>query len=50
MTFDAKTVSFIIVGTLLMIGNFCFLRWGMTFLSKKLEFKNEPGFYTGGQE
>lgn len=46
MTFDAKTVLFVIIGILLMIGNFIFLKWGMTFLSRKLEFKNEPKFYT----
>ena len=50
MTFDVKTVSFIITGILLMIGHFCFLKWGMTFLSKKPIFKNEPGFYTGGRD
>ncbi len=47
MTFDMTTVIFTIVGILLMIGNFCFLRWGMTFLSRKLEFKNDMKFYMG---
>jgi hypothetical protein len=49
MTFDTITVIFIIVGILVMIGNFCFLKWGMTFLSRKLEFKNDSKFYTGNQ-
>lgn len=49
MTFDLKTVIFIIVGIVLMIGNFIFLRWFMTWLSRKLEFKNDMRLYTGGQ-
>ena len=47
MTFDSMTVLFIILGIVLMIANFAFLRWGMTFLSKKVNFKNDPVFYTG---
>lgn len=46
MTFDTTTIIFIIVGIILMIGNFCFLKWCMTFLSRKLEFKNDVRFYT----
>lgn len=48
MTFDVKTLLFVIVGILLMIGNFIILKWGVTFLSRKLEFKSEPRFYIGG--
>ena len=49
MTFDTVSVIFIIVGIILMIGNFCLLRWGMTFMSRKLEFKNDSRFYNGEQ-
>lgn len=49
MTFDSYSVAFVIVGIVLMIGNFCFLKWGMTLLSRKLEFKNDVRFYTGDE-
>jgi hypothetical protein len=45
MIFDSATVLFIIIGILLMIGNFALIRWGMTFLSRKLEFRNDMKFY-----
>ena len=45
MTFDPTTVLFTIIGILLMICNFALLIWGMTFLSRKLEFRNDTRFY-----
>ena len=45
MSFDPTTVLFTIIGILLMICNFALLIWGMTFLSRKLEFRNDTRFY-----
>lgn len=50
MTFDCAAVLSVIAGVLLMIGNFRLLKWGMTFLSRKFEFRNDVRFYTGEQK
>ncbi|SMC30925.1 Protein of unknown function with HXXEE motif-containing protein [Oscillospiraceae bacterium] len=50
MIFDSATVLFTIIGILLMLANFAFLIWGMTFLNRKFEFRNDMRFYIAEDE